>query len=257
MKEPATILITIPLKRGDPTEHTAVWAEKAVQIAKSLGYNVIALRGNETTHAKVTETITKYRPVLMTHYGHGCPLSLQGQQECIVSRKYSTDELMCMAQSQNIEERQKLLKILSPLGQLSCPGICSLDNDPCSPYCTYDTNVDLLKGSIVIAVACHSASMLGVCGIKYGVKTYIGEDDLLMFPVDTMHSQDMFGEIQLTMFKELLMGKSIQEAERTMSELEDSYIRKYKSVKYVALPMLWNKIHRKVLGNKNAMIYDQ
>lgn len=257
MKEPATILITIPLKRGDPTEHTAVWAEKAVQIAKSLGYNVVALRGNEATHANVTEAIIKYRPKVFSHYGHGCPLSLQGQQECIVSRKYSIDELMCMAQSSNIEERQELLKILSPLGQLSCPGICSLgDTDPCSPYCTYDTNINLLKGSITIAVACHSAAQLGKHAVNYGVKTYVGEDDLLMFPVDTMHSQDMFGELQLVMLKELLLGKSVQEAEKTMSELEDSYIRKYKRVKYVALPMLWNKIHRKVLGNKNAMIYE-
>lgn len=126
MKEPATILITIPLKKGDPTEYTASWAEEAVRIAKSLGYNVTALRGNETTRKNVNDAIIKYRPMLMTHYGHGCPLSLQGQQECIVSRRYSTDELMCMAQSQNIEERQKLLKILNPLGKLSCPGICSL-----------------------------------------------------------------------------------------------------------------------------------
>lgn len=257
MKEPATILVTIPLKKSDPTEYTAAWAEKAVQIAKSLGYNVIAIRGNDTTHKNVTDAIIKYRPMLMTHYGHGCPLSLQGQRECIVSRRYSADELMCMAQSQNIEERQKLLKILNPLGQLSCPGICSLgDSDPCSPYCTYDTNINLLKGSIIISVACHSASQLGICGVNYGVKAYVGEDDLLMFPVDTMNSQDMFGELQLVMFKELLLGKSIQEAERSMSELEDSYIRKYKRVKYLALPMLWNKIHRKVLGNKNAMIYE-
>lgn len=256
MKEPVTILITIPLKRGDPTEYTAVWAEQAVHIAKSLGYNVVVLRGNDTTHANVTDAIIKYRPTLMTHYGHGCPLSLQGQQECIISRKYSTDEMLCMAQSPNIEERQKLLKILNPLGQLSCPGICYLDSDPCSPYCTYDTNIDLLKGSMVIAVACHSASQLGKCAVNYGVKTYVGEDDLLMFPVDSMNSQDMFGELQLVMFKELLLGKSIYEAERTMSELEDSYIRKYKKVKYVALPLLWNKIHRKVLGNKNAMIYE-
>jgi hypothetical protein len=98
--------------------------------------------------------------------------------------------------------------------------------------------------------------MLGQCGVKYGLKAYIGEDDLLMFPVDTMNSQDMFGTIQLTMFKELLLGKSVQEAERVVSELEDSYIRKYKKVKYVALPMLWNKIHRQVLGDKNATIYE-
>jgi hypothetical protein len=255
MKNPATILITIPLKKGDPTEYTASWAEKGVKIAKDLGYNVIAIRGNDVTYNNVTDAIKKYRPMLTTHFGHGCPLSLQGQRECIIARKYGVDELICMAESPYIEERQRVLKMLNPMGKLSCPGICSLDNDPCSPYCTYDTNIDLLKGTIVFAVACHSASQLGKCAINYGISAYIGEDDLLMFPVDTLNSQDLFGEVHITMFKELLLGKSIYEAERTMSELEDSYIRRFKKIKYVALPMLWNKIHRKILGNGNVLIY--
>jgi len=256
MKEPETILITMPIKKGDPTEYTYMWATKAEKIAKELGYNVITLKGEENTYDNVSEAIKKYKPKLYTHYGHGCPSSLQGQGECMLVRKYSIDELICMAESPDIEEKQKVLKLLSPLGELSCPGICSLgDTDPCSPLCTYPTNINLLEGSIVIAVACHSAAMLGKCGIKYGLKAYVGEDELLMFPVDTMNSQDMFGEIQLTMFKELLLGKSVQEAVKMVSELEDSYIRRFKKVKYIALPMLWNKIHRQVLGDKNATIY--
>ncbi len=251
----ATILITMPMKKGDPTEFTYQWALKAEQIAKDLGYNVIAIKGKDNTYESTTNAIKKYRPRLYTHFGHGCPSSLQGQQECQIVRKYNIDELICMADSPYIEDKEKVLKLLNPIGKLSCPGICALDVDPCSPLCSYPTNVDLLKGSIVLAVACHSASMLGKCAVKYGVNTYIGEDDLLMFPVDSMNSQDIFGEIQLTMFKELLLGKTVQEAERTMSELEDSYIRKFKKTKYFSLPMLWNKIHRKVIGNSNAMIY--
>lgn len=257
MRKPETILITMPVKKGDPTEYTFLWATKAEKIAKELGYNVITLKGNENTYENLSDAIKKYKPKLYTHYGHGCPSSLQGQQECMMVRRYSIDELICMAESPNIDEKQKVLKLLNPLGKISCPGICSLgDVDPCSPLCTYPTNINLLKGSIVMAVACHSASMLGKCSIKYGIKTYVGEDELLMFPVDTMNSQDMFGEVQLTMFKELLLGKSIEEAEKTMSEFEDSLIRKYKKIKYVALPLLWNKIHRKVLGNKDTMIYE-
>lgn len=253
---PETILITMPIKKGDPTEYTFGWGLKAEQIAKSLGYNVISMKGGDNTYNNITENFKKYKPRLYIHFGHGCPSSLQGQSECMVVRKYSIDELICMAESPHIEERQKLFKLINPIGKLSCPGICSLDIDPCAPYCTYDTNINHLKGSIVIAVACHSAGQLGRCSINYGVKTYVGEDDLLMFPVDTMNSQDIFGEVQLTMFKELLLGKSIQEAERSMSELEDSYIRKFKKVKYLALPMLWNKMHRRLLGNKSAMIYE-
>ncbi len=255
MKEPENILITMPIKKGDPTEYTYAWALKAEQIAKELGYNVITIKGKDNTYDKVSDAIKRYKPKLYTHFGHGCPSSLQGDRECQVVRKYSIDELICMAESPDIEEKQKVLKLLNPLGELSCPGICKLDVDPCSPLCTYPTNINLLKGSIILAIACHSASMLGKCSIKYGVETYVGEDDLLMFPVDTMNSQDMFGEVHLTMFKELLVGKSIQEAVNTMSELEDSYIRRFKRVKYVSLPMLWNKIHRQILGNKNAMIY--
>lgn len=252
----ATILITMPIKKGDPTEYTYQWATKAVKIAKDLDYNVVTIKGVDNTYNKATEAIKKYKPRFYAHFGHGCGSSLQGQNECEIIRKYSVDELICLAESPYIEDRQKVIKLLNPLGELSCPGICRLDTDPCSPLCTYPTNVNLLKGSIVLAVACHSASQLGRCAINYGVQTYIGEDDLLMFPVDTLKSQDIFGDVQLTFLKELLMGETVQEAEIAMSELEDSYIRRFKKTKYIALPMLWDKIHRKVLGDKEAMIYE-
>ncbi len=256
MRDIATILITMPIRKGDPTEFTYSWAEKAAQMAKDLKYNVMTIKADDNNYNNVTDAIKRYKPKLYVHFGHGCPSSLQGQQECQVVRRYNVDELICMAESPNIEERQKVLKLLNPIGKLSCPGICSLDVDPCSPLCAYPTNINLLKGSIVFAIACHSASMLGKCAINYGVNAYIGEDDLLMFPVDSMNSQDLFGDMHLAMLKELLLGKSVQEAEKTMSELEDVHIRKFKKIKYVSLPLLWNKIHRKVLGNKNAMIYE-
>lgn len=251
----ATVLITMPKKKGDPTEYTFNWARQAVKTARNLGYKVIDIKAKDTTYRNVTEAIKRYNPRLYAHFGHGCPLSLQGQQECIVARKYDIEELLNMAESPNIQERQKLLKLLYPIGHISCPGICSLQNDPCSPLCIYDTNINLLKGSIIFSVACHSASQLGKCAIATGVETYIGYRDLLMFPVDSINSQEMFGDVQLTLFKELLLGKTVQEAERVMVELEDSYIRRFKKTKYIALPMLWNKIHRKVLGNSNNTIY--
>ncbi len=252
-----TVLITMPRKKGDPTEYTYQWAERSVQIAKDLGYDVITIKGVDNTYNNATEAIKKYKPRVYIHFGHGCPSSLQGQSECEIVRKYTVDELMCLAESPNIEDRQRVIKLLNPLGELSCPGVCTLDQDPCSPLCSYPTNINLLKGSIIFAVACHSASQLGICGINYGVDTYVGYDDLLMFPVDTLKSQDLFGDVQSTFLKELLMGKTVQEAEQTMSELENSYIRKFKKTKYVALPLLWNKIHRKILGNANNLIYNQ
>ena len=255
MITPATVVITMPRKKADPTEYTFQWAMKAVQMAKDFGYKVIAIKEDDTTYDNVSKILKDNRVRLYGHFGHGCQLSLQGQHQCIISRKYTSGQLMCMAESPYIEERQKLLRILNPLGQLSCPGICTLDIDPCSPLCTYDTNVNLLKDTISVAVACHSAAQLGRCAVNYGADTYIGYADLLMFPVDSLNSQDMFGEVQLTMFKELLMGHTPQEAERVMSELEDSYIRRFKKIKWISLPLLWNKLHRKVLGNANSLIY--
>lgn len=255
MTNPATVMILCPKKTADPTEYTWQWAQKAIKMAKDLGYYVKVLEKDDVTYKNVSEMIKKYNPRILTSFSHGCPSSIQGQQECVITRKYDIDQLICMAESPYIEDRQKLIQLLNPLGELSCPGICTLQNDSCSPYCSYDTNINLLKGSIVYAVACHSASQLGKCAINYGIQTYIGEDDLLMFPVDSKNSQDLFGDVQLVMFKELLLGKTVQEAEFEMQKLEDYYIRKYKKIKYLALPLLWNKLHRRILGNSDALIY--
>lgn len=251
----ATVMVTMPRKKSDPTEYTYEWATKAVQMAEDLGYKVITIKENDTTYDNITKILKENNVRLFSHFGHGCPSSLQGNKECIVTRKYDVNDLICMAESPYIEERQRLLKLLNPLGQISCPGICNLENDPCSPLCLYPTNVNLLKDTITFAVACHSAAQLGKCAVAYGCQTYIGESELLMFPVDSLGSQDIFGDVYLAFLKELLLGKSVQDAEKVMSKLEDSYIRRFKKTKYIALPLLWNKLYRKIWGDKDAMIY--
>lgn len=252
--EKAIILITIPKKPNDPTQFTSEWGEEAIRIAKDLGYKVIDIKEKETTYEYVTKAIKKYKPRLYSHFGHGCPLSLQGNYECIVTKNYSVDKLINMAE--NPYECEKLNKILNPIGKLKCPEVCSLDKDPCSPYCSYDTNINLLKDSIAYTVSCYSASHLGKCAINYGVETYIGYQDLLMFSVDSLNTQSIFGEIQLEFFKSLLMGNTVEEAEQDTIKLEDNYIRRYKTIKYIALPILWNKINRRIIGDKSAMIYE-
>lgn len=223
-------------------------------MARSFGYNVKILEKENTTYDKVTEALKKYKPRVYIHFGHGCKLSLQGNQECILTRKFNTDQLIDMAQG-TIEEREKLLLWLNPLGKMSCPGICKLDDDPCSPLCLKETNVGLLKDTISIAIACHSASQLGICAVQMGCQTYTGETDLLMFPVDSLQTQNVFGDIQLVLIKELLMGRSVGEAEIIMGLVEDQFIRDNKQIKYMSLPMLWDKIHRRILGDKSATIY--
>jgi hypothetical protein len=254
----ATVLFTLPDKRGDPTHFTAIWGRKAVALSKSLGYKTVVLSGNQTTHANVSSALIKYNPRVVIHYGHGCRTNLQGQDGCIITRNYNTNELMEMAQG-SIEDRIKLLKILDfekqPLGQLSCPGICNIDSDPCADRCKDDTNVGLLKDKIILTTACFSADQLGKCAISSGADGYKGFDDLFLFPTDGMESQNLFGDLELIFIRELLLGKTIDEAEAVMSEKEDILITKFKPIKYMSLSLLWNKIHRKTLGNLDATIY--
>lgn len=254
--ETAKILIVMPMKSGDPTQYTYQWAQKALQMTKDFGYNVRTIEKNDATYANVTKTIQTFKPRLFTSFSHGCPNSLQGQNECMVTRKFSIDELLNM-QSCGIQEKMDIFrKMFNPLGDCSTfNGMCSLDDNICNPLCMNDTNINELKGTIMFATACFSAKQLGVCAVKYGVDSYIGFQDLLMFPVDTKNSQDMFGEIQLEFYRSLLSGKTVSQAEQDMATLEDSLIRKYKAIKYISLPMVWNKVNRRVLGNKEASIY--
>lgn len=249
----AKILIVMPMKEDDPTIHTHEWALKAFHFATNLGYNVKTIEKDDVTYDNVTKLIKEFKPQLFTSFSHGCPNSLQGQNECMVTRKFNFDELISMYNSINPEKVDTFRKMFKPLGD--CKGMCSLDDNICNPLCSNETNINELKNSIVYATACFSAKQLGKCAINYGVQSYIGYQDLLMFPVDSKNTQNIFGEIQLSFIKSLLMGNTVEQAEKDMITLEDAYIKRYKKVKYVSLPILWNKVNRKVLGNKNASLY--
>ncbi len=243
-----TILVTIPEKSNDPTSYTATWAEQSIKMSRSYGYNTINIKKDNVTYKNVSNAIQRYQPNLYAHYGHGCPSSLQGQNECIITRKFDIDELVLMPNFKEI-----IMPLIYESGCTTCMN--SLDKDICNPLCVNDTNVHLLKGKIVFTVACYSASQLGKCAVRYGARTYIGYDDLLLFPVDEMNSQDMFRDVHLVFIRELLEGRTIDQAEKIMNDYEDALIKFHKKTKYVALSLLWNKIHRKILGDKQATIY--
>lgn len=244
------------MKKGDPTQYTHQWAIKATKIANELGYITKLIEKNDVTYNNITNAIISFKPRLFASFTHGCPNSIIGQNECVVTRKFTVDELLSMQASNNIEKIDIFKKIINPMGDISCPGICTLKNDVCSPICNNETNIEILKNSIIYATACFTAKQLGICSIKYGIESYIGFQDLLMFPVDKKNTQDIFGEVQLEFYKSLLLGKTIDEAEQDMIKLEDSYIRKYKKIKYISLPLLWNKVNRRIIGNKDSSIYN-
>lgn len=265
----ATILVTAPRKNGDATIHTAQWADQFIKMAKQLGYNVITLRGNDVTYNSLTKTLEKNQNRetgqsnirLYWHFGHGCPGHLLGQNECILTKKLGVDELLNIGRSgfdrydeHGMSGYERLDKILHPL-KSSCPGICQLEEKICSP-CFKETNINLLRGAIIGATACHSGLQLSKCAISYGAETYIGYNELFLFPVDSMKSQDISGEIQLEFLRNLLLGKSIRESEIIMTKMENVYIGMYKKIKYVSLPMLWNQKYRTITGNPDARIYE-
>ncbi len=220
--ETPTILITRPMKNNDPTMYTFEWGEKAVKMMKNYGYIVIDIKKDNVTYKNVSNSIQYYQPNLYVHFGHGCPSSLQGQNECIVTRKFNIDELVLMPNFKEI--------IMPLIYESGCTGTCmnSLDKDICNPLCVNETNVQLLKGKIVFTVSCYSASQLGKCAVKYGTKVYCGTTDLLLFPVDEMNSQDMFRDVHLVFIKEILEGKTVEQAEKKMNEYEDALIRFHK-----------------------------
>jgi hypothetical protein len=243
--ESATIMFIAPTKKDDATFYTHQWAVKAIRMAKNLGYKVVELHKDNVTYDNVNKMIDTYKPRLFVAFSHGCPLSINGQNECVVTRRMGVEELVKMP---------NLSDIIEPL-KANCPGICNIKSNPCENMCFKDTNIHKLKGTIMYAVACHSASQLGKCGLMYGVETYIGYKDLLLFPTDRLGSQDMFGDIHLLFLEELLNGKSVKEANNKMASVQDNFIRFYKGTKYVSLPMLWNKLNFKILGNDSATIY--
>jgi hypothetical protein len=240
------ILVTRPMKLSDPTEYTYQWGDHIVKMIKKAGHNVIDLKRNEVTYERVTHELQKHHPRLYIHIGHGCPNSLQGQNECVLTRRFGVDELMGMP---NFKE------IMKPLSYVSgCEGSCLSNPDVCNPLCMSDTNVNNLKGTIVYTVACYSAIQLGKCAVKYGADVYCGFDDLMLFPVDDMGSQDLFRDVHMVFIKELLNGKTIEEAKEITSNYEDTLISFHKKTKYIALPLLWNKMHRSIHGNTGARL---
>lgn len=264
MLEPAVILFTLPMKSGDPTQITYSWGKNDAYLAKSLGYKVIIIEKDNTTYDNVSMALEKYSPnntgtpLIYRHLGHGCAGSLIGNNECMINRQFSFDELYQM----NRTDPEKFRKLVYPLKGLSCfnsgtddANTCRMDSDPCSPMCTHPTNVHLLKDVIVCTTACWSGASLGMCALKGGARNYIGYSEIYMFVYDSKGSHKIFEHIESEFNKNLLMGKSIGEAEQNMIELEDDYIRKYKKIKFIALPLLWNKKYRKIFGNKNNTIY--
>ena len=221
MTNPNYVLVTRPRKQNDPTSYTYLWGEQVVSLAYQLGYTVIDIKADECNYETVSQYLYHYKPKLYVHVGHGCVSNLMGQKECIITEGMN-----------GVEEDQN-----------------------CKTVCDHYNNTNLLNGTIVYTIACYSSAELARVAVSNGCLCYSGYDDVLLFPVDNMNSQNMFRDTHLTFLKHLLSGDSVYEAERKMSQFEDMLIKKYKSIKYCSLPLIWNKLHRKIIGDGSARIW--
>lgn len=113
---------------------------------------------------------------------------------------------------------------------------------------------NILKNMMVIAIASYTADRLGKCLVSRGTESYFGYDDLFMFVGCDIKEEDPFRDIHLTYIMELLKGKTVKRAHMNLNCLENSLIKKYKDTKFISLPLLWNKEHRKILGNEDAIL---
>ena len=248
-----TIMVLLPKKSGDPTEYVSEWGEAAIKVFKN--YNVVPIRGVDVTYDRVSEALYTYRPRVLISFSHGCPTSIIGQKECVVTRKFTFDELL---------SKPNYNEIVQPLYyQSGCRHTCKLE-DPCSIICSRETNLKYLKDTVVIAVCCYTGSQLANCAVMYGVPVYFGYKNLLLFPTDDVKSEDIFKEVHLEFFKPLAAGYTVREAEMAMNIYETNMIKLYKKTKYIALPLVWNikcpdsngimSPNRIILGNKDVKI---
>lgn len=113
---------------------------------------------------------------------------------------------------------------------------------------------NILKNMMVIAIASYTADQLGKYLISKGTESYFGYDDLFMFFGYDIKEEDPFRDIHLAYIMELLKGKTVKQSHRNLNCLENSLIKKYKDTKFISLPLLWNKKHRKILGNEDARL---
>jgi len=160
------------------------------------------------------------------------------------------DEVTSINVKKSLEQYKPRMLITFSDGTPSC--IRGQQECVISRFKSRDENI--LNKMIVISISPYTTVQLGESAIITGTDSYFGYDDIIIFPSDGMNSQDLFRDVHITYLRSLLEGKTVKEAEKDMNDFEDSLIKSYKNSKYISLPLLWNKEHRKILGNKDVRL---
>jgi len=200
----------------DPTHVTYMWGQKIIDYALAHGVNVLDIRDPWIEYGKITPILQNNPPDLFVYTGHGCRNYLATQNGCSLTNGYA--------------------------------------EDVCAAQCASKCNLKALRDSIIVTFSCHSASQLGRCAVKYGARAYVGFSDYMMFTTDSMNSQDMFRDALLPMVFELINGKTVGEAVASTKQALIADAKKFKFIKYIAIPMYWNFEYMQMFGDMNARL---
>jgi hypothetical protein len=203
----------------DPSHTTFKWGKEIVDYALHHGVNALDITDPWVEYHKITYLLKKHRPDMFVYTGHGCKNYLSVQNGCSITN-----------------------------GHLE---------DVCQSQCNLPPNLSILKGAIVVVFSCHSSSQegsVGKCAIRYGARAYVGFSDYMMFTSDRLGSENLFKEKLLPLAIEILNGKTVGEAVQITKDALITAAKKWKSVKYLSIPMMWNAEYMQVLGDMNARL---
>lgn len=202
--------------RTDPSHTTFKWGKDIIDYALLHGVNAIDITDPWVEYKGITYLLKKYRPDMFVYTGHGCKNYLAVHNGCSITNGWK--------------------------------------EDVCQSQCSLSPNIDILKGAIVVTFSCHSSSQLGKCAIKYGARAYVGFSDYMMFTSDRLGSDNLFKERLMPMAIEILNGKTVGEAVQTTKTALLMAAKKWKPVKWISIPMMWNHEYMQVLGDMNARL---
>jgi len=200
----------------DPSHTTFKWGKEIIDYALTHGVKALDIKDPWVQYDKITYLLKKYRPDMLVYTGHGCKNYLAVQDGCAITNGWK--------------------------------------EDVCQSQCNVPSNLSILKGMIIITFSCHSTGQLGKCAIKYGAKAYVGFGDYMMFTSDRLGSEKLFKEALMPMAIEVLNGRTVGEAVAITKKALLDKAKKWKSVKYLSIPMMWNHEYMRVLGDMNAKL---
>lgn len=202
------------LGQGDATFILDQWALELISYATALGYPVIDIGGSNLTYERMTEILLQTKPAILFNFSHGCRTYLMGNDmKCTLTRGWEDTE--------------------------SC-GVCGMPS-----------NLKAISGTAIIAFSCHSGAQLSKCAIQYGSPAYVGFADNLIVVSDKYGTQNIFRDALLPLAYHILEGWTIGAAtDQARVDLLE-FVKKYKPVELVSVPLYYNRKYLVLEGDHN------